>query len=401
MQIGFVGKPSVGKSTLFKALTLAEAEIADYPFTTIKPNSGVGYVKVECADKEFNVKCSPRFGYCADGIRFVPVQLIDVAGLVAGAHEGKGLGNQFLDDLNQADALVHVIDISGSTNDKGESVPALSYNPANDIKFLEHELDMWYLRLIKKGWERFARQVNQEKPKLNKAVAKQLSALRVTDKLMEKVIQKLDLNLDIMKWDENALKQIATELRKATKPMLIACNKIDIQGAYANFERLKKEFSDYSDYIMIPCSADSELALKEAVKHNLIDYIPGERNFTVKNNEKLNEKQKNALEFIKQNVLEKYGSTGVQQVLDAAIFRLLGHIAIFPAGVGKLKDHHGNVLPDCFLMPPKTTALDFAFKLHTDIGNHFIKAIDVRTKKPVGKDYALKHRDMIEIAASK
>jgi len=154
MLIGIVGKANVGKSTFFKAATLAEVEIANYPFTTIKPNHGTGFVKVDCVDKEFNVKCNPRFGYCLDGKRFVPVDLLDVAGLVPGAHEGKGMGSEFLNDLNQADALIHIIDVSGSTNEKGEKVPILSYDPANDIKFLEKELDMWYLRLIEKGWEK-------------------------------------------------------------------------------------------------------------------------------------------------------------------------------------------------------------------------------------------------------
>ena len=398
MLIGFVGKPSVGKSTIFKALTLAEVEIASYPFTTIKPNSGAGFVKVDCVDEEFNVQCNPRMGYCIKGKRFVPVQLLDVAGLVPGAHEGKGMGNKFLDDLNQADALVHIIDVAGSTNEKGDLVPPLSYNPANDIKFLEYELDMWYLRLIQKGWEKFARQVNQERSELNKAVAKQLSSLKVTDKLMKQVIEKLNLEKDIMKWDENVLVIIATELRKATKPMLIACNKIDVPGAYENFERLKKEFPDY---IMVPCSADFELALREAAKKELISYIPGESHFEILKPELLNDKQKKALDYIKTNVLDKFGSTGVQQVLDNVVFELLGYIAVFPAGVVKLKDQYGNVLPDCFLMPPKTTAIDFAFKLHTDIGNHFVKAIDVKTKRPVGKEHELKHRDMIEIATSK
>ena len=398
MLIGIVGKPSCGKSTFFKAQTLANVEIANYPFTTIKPNHGTGYVRVDCVDKEFKVKCNPRFGYCIDSKRFVPVELLDVAGLVPGAHEGKGMGNQFLDDLNQADVLIHIIDVAGTTNEKGESVPALSYNPSNDIKFLEHELDMWYLRLIEKGWDRFARTVNQEKTEINKAVARQLSSLRVNEKLMEKVIQKLNLGSDIMKWDVEALLRIATELRRATKPMVIACNKIDIKGAYENFEQLKKEFPEY---LIVPCSAEAELALREAAKHELIKYIPGDNNFEILNEGKLSEKQKNALNFMKTDVLDKFGSTGVQKVLDIAVFELLKYIAIFPGGVNKLEDQHGNRLPDCFLMPPNTTALDFAFKLHTDIGNNFIKAIDVKTKKPVGKEYLLRNRDVIEIATSK
>ncbi len=398
MLVGIVGKPSCGKSTFFKAQTLANVEIANYPFTTIKPNHGTGYVRVECVDKEFNTKCNPRFGYCIDSKRFVPVELLDVAGLVPGAHEGKGMGNQFLDDLNQADVLIHIIDISGSTNEKGEPVPPLSYDPANDIKFLEHELDMWYLRLIEKGWDKFARTVNQEKIELNKALAKQLSSFRVTEKLMEKVIQKFNLNIDIMKWSKEDLLMLATELRRATKPMLIAANKIDVKGAPENFERLKKEFPDW---MIVPCSAEAELALREAAKHELIKYVPGDNDFEILNGDKLNEKQKIALNFIKSEMLEKFGSTGVQKVLDIAVFELLKYVAIFPGGVNKLEDQHGNRLPDCFLMPHETTALDFAFKLHTDIGNNFVKAIDVKSRRPVGKDYVLKNRDVIEIATSK
>ncbi|MBI2651406.1 redox-regulated ATPase YchF [Candidatus Woesearchaeota archaeon] len=398
MLIGIVGKPSSGKSTFFKASTLAEVEIANYPFTTIKPNHGTSYVKVDCVDKEFNVKCNPRFGYCINGKRFVPVDLLDVAGLVPGAHEGKGMGNQFLDDLNQADVLIHIIDVSGSTNERGEAVPALSYEPANDIKFLEHELDMWYLRLIEKGWEKFARTVNQEKPELHKAIAKQLSSLRVTEDMMKRVIEKMNLDKDIMKWDKGILLKIATELRKETKPMLIACNKIDVDGADKNYEKLKKEFPDC---ILVPCSAEAELALREAARHELIKYLPGDSSFNEIDGEKLNEKQKNALNFIKTNILEKFGSAGIQKVLDMAVFVLLGYIAVFPGGVKKLQDQHGNFIPDCFLMPKNSTALDFAFKLHTDIGKNFIKAINVKSKKAVGKDYLLQNRDVIEIVTSK
>jgi len=398
MKIGLVGKPNCGKSTFFKASTLAEVAIAPYPFTTIAKNEGAGFVKVDCVDKEFNVKCNPRFGYCIDHKRFVPVDLLDVAGLVPGAHEGKGMGNQFLDDLNQADVLIHIIDISGSTNEKGDAIEPLSYDPARDIAFLEHELNMWYLRLIEKGWEKFARAVNQERPELHKAVSRQLSSLRVTEDLMKNVIEKLDLDKDIMKWGKDALLRIAIELRKATKPMLIACNKIDVQGAEKNFEALKWKFTDY---MLVPCSAESELALREAAKHELIHYIPGENDFKIKNEGKLNEKQKKALDFIKNNVLEKYGSTGIQNTLDNAVFELLKYVAVFPVATSKLSDKDGNILPDCFLVPEKTTALEFAFKVHTDIGNNFIKAVDLKTKRPVGKEYPLKNGDVIEIATSK
>ena len=401
MLIGVVGKPSTGKSTFFKAATLAEAEIANYPFTTIEANHGVGYVKIECVDKEFKKQCNPRFGYCLRGWRFVPVDLIDVAGLVPGAHKGHGRGNAFLDDLRQADVLIHIIDVSGSTNEKGEPVDAGSYDPANDIKFLEEELDMWYLGILKKGWEKFARTVMQEKKEIHIALGKQLSGLKVTEEMVEDLIKELGLNKEKPSaWDEEELQKLAKELRKITKPMVIACNKIDVPAALENFARLENQFPDH---LLIGCSAESELALREAAKAELIDYIPGEKDFqaTKKGESTLNEKQKQALNFIKENILKKVGSTGVQQVLDQAVFNLLKYMAIFPGGVNKLEDSDGNTLPDCFLMPPKTTALDFAFKLHTDFGKKFIRAIDVKTKMTVGKDHLLKHRDVVEIISGR
>ena len=399
MLIGVVGKPSVGKSTFFKAATLAEAEIASYPFTTIKPNSGVGFVGVDCVDKEFQKQCQPRTGYCLHGKRFIPVQMLDVAGLVPGAHEGKGMGNQFLDDLRQADVLIHVIDAAGATNEKGESIPPGTYDPCNDVEFLEVELDMWYLGILKKGWEKFARTVVQERKEVHLALAAQLSGLHVTAAMVEEAMARLKLNKDKpVQWTEEELKGLAVALRKKTKPMLIACNKVDIPAAEKNLEQLRKKFP--SD-IFIPCSADAELALKEAAKVELIEYLPGDQTFKISQESKLSERQRKALDFIQKKVLQKFGSTGVQEVLDKAVFELLGCVAIYPGGVSKLEDSEGRCLPDCFLMPPKTTALDFAYKLHTDLGKNFICAKDVKTKKTVGKDYLLQNRYVIEIVARK
>ncbi len=395
MLIGIVGKPSCGKSTFFKAMTLANIDIANYPFTTIKPNHGAGHVKIKDIAQKYYKISNPREGYVEGKFRFVPVELLDVAGLVPGAHEGKGMGNQFLDDLNQADALIHVIDISGSTNEKGEPVSPLSHNPSEDVRFLELELDMWYLRILKKGWEKFARKVQQEHLDISKALAKQLSGLRVTDDMVKHEIKKLPENPT--KWTDSQMLKLATELRKQTKPMIIACNKIDIPGAEKNYNSLREEFPNL---IVVPCSAESELALKEAAKKDLIEYISGETNFKIKGN--LNEKQENALNFIKENILSKYnGGTGVQNIINNAVFGPLKRIAIHPGGVSKLEDSDGNVLPDCFLMKQGTTALDFAFRLHTDFGKNFIRAIDVKTKRTIGKDHILKNLDIIEIISNK
>ncbi len=398
MLIGIVGKPSCGKSTFFRAATLAEAAIANYPFTTIKPNHGVGYVRVDCVDKEFGRQCNPRFGYCLNHVRFVPIDLLDVAGLVPGAHQGLGRGNEFLDDLRQADVLVHVVDISGSVNENGEPVESLSYDPLKDVLFLEEELDMWYLGILKKGWEKFARQIQQENQQVHKAIAKQLSGLGVDEDMVKIVIEKQGLSSKkVTGWTEEELKKIAVILRKITKPTIIAANKIDIAGAEKSLERMKDQFSEY---LIIPCSAESELALREAAKHSLIEYVSGMSEFSI-NEDKVNENQKKALEFIRTNVLQKHGTTGVQQVLDEAVFNFLKFIAVFPVANTKLEDKDGTVLPDCFLIKSDSTALDFAFKVHTDIGKTFVRAIDVKTKRTVGKEHLLKHRDVVEIITSK
>ncbi len=391
MLIGLVGKPSVGKSTFFKACTLADVAIASYPFTTIKPNRGVGYVKIDCIDKEFNAQCQPRTGYCIKHKRFVPVELMDVAGLVKGASEGRGLGNQFLDDLRQADAFIHIVDVSGETDSEGKE--AKGYNPLNDVEMLENELDLWYTGILQKVWKSFARTVQNTKENFAKAVAKQFSGLKVNEDDVKSVL--LKLNYDAEKpadWTNEQLRKFCNELRHLTKPMIIAANKIDRPAAKENIERLKKE---YPNIMIIPCSADSELALREASKAGLIEYMPGKSEFNVL--KQLNDKQRQALDVIKKNVIDAYGSTGVQDVLNRAVFELLKYIAVFPAGASKLADSKGNILPDCFLVPSGTTALDFAFKLHTDIGKGFINAVNARTKQVVGKDYKLKHRDGIEI----
>jgi hypothetical protein len=153
MLIGLVGKPNVGKSTFFKACTLAEVDIASYPFTTIQPNQGVGYVRVKCPESE--KKCQPNHGFCLKGERFIPVKLIDVAGLVPEAHLGKGRGNEFLDDLREADLLIHILDSSGKTNENGE--PTQNYDINKDVEFLEKEIDMWIFGILQKNWKNLER----------------------------------------------------------------------------------------------------------------------------------------------------------------------------------------------------------------------------------------------------
>jgi ribosome-binding ATPase YchF (GTP1/OBG family) len=397
MIIGVVGKANVGKSTFFKAATLADVVIANYPFATIKPNSGIGFIRVDCADKFFNVQCNPRHGFCVNHQRFVPVEMIDVAGLVPGAHEGKGMGLEFLNDLNQADALIHVIDVAGSTNEKGEPVAPGTRDPAEDIKFLESELDYWYLSILKKTWARFSRTVVQTNAEIDKALNKQFSGIGSNEIMIKEILKELDLlEKKVSEWSDDDLLSFASHLRKRTKPMLVAANKVDLEGAYENYKRLVSQFPDM---IIIPCSGDAEVALKEAARHKLVDYTPGDDDFEVTG--QINEKQQKALDFIRVNVLKKVGSTGVQKALNSAVLDLLKYIYIFPGGVGKLEDKDGNVMPDCFLLKPGSTALDFAYTIHTDLGEHFIRAIDVKTKRTVGKDHPLKPGDVVEIVSDR
>ena len=390
MMLALVGKPSVGKSTFFKAATLAEVEIASYPFTTIKANHGMGYVRIECIDKEFNTNCNPSHGFCINHNRFVPVELMDVAGLVPGASEGKGLGNQFLDELRQADVFVHIVDVSGTLDVEGK--PTENHNVCKDVEFLEDELNKWFYNILMKVWRGFARKAEIEDMKFSEAVAHQFSGLKVKEDHVKDVLLKSDLPKKASTWTEEQLKEFATALRKKSKPMIIAANKVDTENGRKNFEKIVKEFSDL---MIVPCSADSELALREAAKAELIEYIPGDDDFEIKGD--INEKQKLALKKIKEKVLKEYNGTGVQEVLNMAVFNLLKYIAVFPASANKLSDSKGNILPDCFLLPGGSTALDFAFHLHTDFGNNFIKAIDARTKRALGKSYELKHRDALEI----
>ena len=392
MLIGIVGKPNVGKSTFFKAATLAEVLIADYPFATIKPNEGIGYVKIDCIDREFKVQCNPRTGFCINGKRFVPVKLMDVAGLVPGAHLGKGLGNQFLDDLRQADAFIHIVDASGTTDVEGKKTE--NYDPSKDILFLEEELDLWFLGLLEKTWKGFARKAQAEKAPLHEAIVKQFSGLKINEFQVKQAIRETGLDpANPFSWSSEDLRKFAKTLRRISKPMIIAANKCDTQKGYENYHKLREEFPEFQ---IVPCSADSELALREAAKLGMIDYVPGEKKFEIK--KQLNERQKAALELIKKNVLDKFAEgTGVQSVLNSAVFSLLRYIAVFPAGVNKLADSKGNILPDCFLLPENSTALDFAYTVHTDLGKNFIRAINAKTKMVIGKDYKLKHRDALEI----
>ena len=395
MQIGIVGKPSSGKSTFFNAVTMSDVPMAAYPFTTIEANKAIAFVRIDCVDKEFDVQCNPRTGFCENGTRFVPVEVIDVAGLVPGAHAGKGRGNQFLSDLSRADVLIHVVDASGSTNSEGENVGLGNHDPCEDVHFLEEEIEEWFYGIIQKNWKTFYKKPIEGKTQLIEVISQNLSGIGANNNDIDNVLTKIGLlEKKLESWSDEEKKSFAVELRRESKPIIIAANKADLKGADENIEKMKKEFPHL---MIIPCSAISELTLKKAAKDGKISYLSGANEFGAK---EVSDEQKKGLEYIQENVLGKFGSTGCQETLEKSVFELLNYLAIYPGGANKLCDQNGNYLPDCFLMAPGSTVLDFAYKLHTDFGKHFIRAIDVKTKKLVGKEHELKHRDVIEIIHS-
>lgn len=388
MKIGLVGKPNAGKSTFFTAVTSATAQIGDYPFTTIDKNVGIAYVRKPCPSKELGLDPNPNNSLSVDGIRFIPIEVIDVAGLVPGAHEGKGMGNKFLDDLRQADVLIQIVDCSGTTDLEGNAVEGA--DPRDEIQFLEDELHHWIGEIVVRNWSRSARAVESGE-KIENFLSERLAGLKFTREQVILSLRKAKISKPVMHWGSEEGLALAGHLQKIGKPIVIAANKADISSK-DNIEKLDKASA-------IITAADYELALKNATKAGLITYNSGDSDFSLNDEGQLNDGQKKALETIRQ-FLKKNGSTGVQDCIEIAVLEKLDLIAVYPVeDETHFTDSQGRVLPDAYLVPRESTAHDLAYKVHTDIGDSFIRAIDCRSKRIIGKDYELQDGDIIKIVA--
>ncbi len=388
VSIALAGKPNCGKSTFFKAATLANVEIANYPFTTIDANHGVAYVRTTCPCRELKLVC----GNCREGVRFVPIGMIDVAGLVPDAHKGRGLGNAFLDNLRQAKAIIHVIDASGGTDIEGNPVPISSHDPLQDIAFLEHEIMMWIFGILKRNWERLSRKVQAEGLKLEETIAGQLEGAGVTEAQVRTALAKLKLSRDKPHmWTDEQIIELSDMLRAESKPLIIAANKIDV-APQENIERLTKVGA-------IPVSAAAEVALRLADKSGMIKYVPGDPDF--QESDKLSDAQREALAKIR-ILLKKNGGTGIQRCVDETVFRLLDLVVVYPVeDENRFTDKNGRMLPDAFLLKKGSTPKDLAFMVHTDIGKGFLYAVDARTGMRLGEKHELKSGDIVKIVAVK
>lgn len=398
--VGVIGKTNVGKSTFFAAATELSVEIENRPFVTIEPNIGIAYVRGKCPHVELGLpKCDPINSLCIKGWRFIPVKLMDVAGLIKGAHRGRGLGNKFLDDLRKADVLLHVVDMAGSTDEDGNPVKPGTHDPLEDILAIEDEVNEWFFQILWNGWDRFSRGLDtMPSDKAVEAIAKRLSGLSIRK---EHVIEAIKLaGLEGRKpgsWGREGVREFTRRLREVAKPIVIVANKMDVPTAEDNYRRVREELKDR---LIVPTSALSELILRRAAKSGYVDYVPGDPGFKILDPGRLSRKQAKALELIAE-FMEKWGGTGVQQALNTAVFEVLKMIVVYPVeDANKLTDRNGRVLPDAHLLPEGSTALDLAAVVHTELAKGFLYAINVRVKRRVGASYVLKDGDIIKIVSA-
>ena len=390
LSLALAGKPNAGKSTFYTAATRADVDVANYPFTTIDANRGVATVRTDCPCLELDERCGND--RCHDGVRYVPIELYDVAGLVPGAHEGRGLGNQFLDELTNADAILNVLDASGSTDEEGEPVEAGSHDPVEDVEFIEAEMNQWLTGIIDRNWESVERKSRSPDFDINDALTDLLTGFGATTADVAACLRDLDYPDDPIQWEDTDKEALAAAVRAQTKPIILVANKVDIADE-ETLDRLQAAAE-----IVIPATADGELALRRAVEAGVVDYNPGDDDFEIVGD--ISDEQAAGLEQIR-DVIAEHGGTGVQTALNAAVYDLLDHITAYPVeNETKWVDGQGNVLPDAFLLPEGSTPTDLAAKIHSDIAEGYLHAVNGKTNRRISDSYELEDGDVIKIVST-
>lgn len=399
--IGIVGKPSSGKSTFLNAACLTNAKVSEVPFTTIDPNKGVAYVKIDCLCKKLGLRDNPKNSICINGKRFIPINLLDVAGLVPDAHKGKGLGNRFLNDLSKADALLHIVDISGSLDQMGKRTGEGMNDPYEDILFLENEINLWFYEILKReDWDKFIKTFSREKGKFIDELYNRLSGIKVNKNQIVNTLKKANLeNNNPSSWSENDLQLFSKTLREISKPIIIIANKIDKEVGKQKYQELIEKIKTR----VFPCSALAEFVLREYEKKEIIEYLQGSNNFKIVKKELLSLKEEDTLKNIQEKILNEYGSTGVQEIINYVVFEITNQICIYPVSdLNNFTDNHNNVLPDAILIKKGTILKDFVReKIHSELADKFMFGIDAISKKRLGEKYVLKNNDVIKIVTSK
>jgi ribosome-binding ATPase YchF (GTP1/OBG family) len=398
IRIGLIGKTNAGKTTFFNAATLLSAPVSTYPFTTKKPNLGQAYVRTACVCKELRVADNPKNSSCIDGARFVPIQLIDLPGLIKGSWMGKGLGTQFLSIASQADALIHIADASGSVDVDGKLTKPGMGNPVSDVYDIEEEIARWFSKVIEKTLKKLKKHPKKG-ASFEHRLSEDLAGLKITPDHTTRALEMHGLSgKDPARWNKEDLWNFAKSVREISKPTIIVANKMDLAPAERNFEKLAKEFGQA---FVVPASSDAELALRRAEQKGYVEYVPGEEVFRVKGKDKLTREQREALTYVEQRVFSKWIQTGVQFALNTCVFKLLNMNAVYPVeDVEKFSDKKGNVLPDVFLVPYNASVGDLAAQIHSELAKTMIYAVDARTKIRLPADYTLKDRDVIKIVAA-
>jgi len=400
LKVGIIGKTNAGKTTFFNAVTMLNAEISNYSFTTKTPAIGVGYLKTACVCRELNVKDNPKNSTCIDGYRFVPVEVIDLPGLIKGAAEGAGLGNQFLSVAAQADVLLHVVDASGSINSKGEICEPGLGSPLADYYDIEEELIKWYAKNLIENAEKVNRLIQSKSMSLTKALFEILSGIKVTEPNIKDALERTKLmGMPFEDWEDEDFRSFAAEIRYLSKPTVIVANKMDMPVSEKNFKGLQETFGES---FVVPVSADVELVLRRAQKAGAISYLPGEEGFKVIDGTILSPRQKWALGYVKSRMLDKWLSTGVDLAMSIAIFKLMKMNVVYPVEDAKrYSDSKGNVLPDAYMLPQGNTPRDLAKEVHSHLAENFLYAIDAISGFRLPNDYALRDRDVISIVTTR